>query len=115
MVNIQQLLSFCIGVLLVAGEHVNGLHLSPKIDWKPAKRVGNLFLSHANGFPMMRRRSLMSPDEHHPPLKRFVQIIAPSLKRYNPGYPMMKKWEDLEDQIDSEGLAPPEFDYFLTS
>merc|ERR1712066_603837 len=97
MLNIR-LFSLCLGVVVV-GQHLNGVHLSPKFDW--AKRFGNNF---NNGYPMMRR-SLMSPDDHHPPLKRLVEM--------DPGFPMMKKWSDLGEQIETLGLAPPEFDYFF--
>merc|ERR1711972_79111 len=100
MLNILKLLSLCLGV--VVGQHLTGYHLSPKFSWSLggptfdwSKRFGN------SGYPVMRRRTLplMTPDEHHPPLKRFIMDSS-----YDPGFPMMKKWLDFDEENESDYL-----------
>ena len=104
MLNILKLLSLCLGV--VVGQHLTGYHLSPKFSWSLggptfdwSKRFENDMMRRGS-LPIFRRSlPLLTPDEHHPPLKRFIMDSS-----YDPGFPMMKKWLDFDEENESDYL-----------
>ena len=94
MLDTRLLLSLCLGVVVV-GQNLNGVHISPKFGWTWSKRSEN------NGHAMMKRGFLekfMTPDkhDHHRPLVMFD--MDPSLDLDLSMSPV-KKWSE-ENALD---------------